>query len=179
MDFTKVLPEECLCMIISLTSPRDACRSALVCPALRSAADSDTVWERFSEVAELRLVWWLDIMGKIETRILSSRTNYAAYLAFKLNTHNYGFSNRTVGLQVNVEGSAAGEVRNVLLNPQENVPQQVQERGDGWKEIEMGEFWNECGDDGTVECSIREFDSSFSKKGLIIEGIELRPKLPY
>ncbi|OMO88401.1 hypothetical protein COLO4_20278 [Corchorus olitorius] len=262
MDFTKVLPEECLCLIISLTSPRDACRSALVSPAFRSVADSDTVWERFlpcdykeiisasssssssllslakkdlyfhlalnpiliesgrmsfqldketgkkcymlgaralsiiwgdksqywewksqpesrfSEVAQLRLVWWLDIKGKIETRILSSRTNYAAYLVFELYRQNYGFSDRTVGLQVNVEGSAAGEVRSALLDPQENVPQQVQERGNGWKEIEMGEFWNECGDDGTVECSLREVDTRFHKRGLIIEGIELRPKLP-
>ncbi|KAK8684935.1 hypothetical protein V6N13_040949 [Hibiscus sabdariffa] len=154
MDFTRILPEECLCLIISLTSPADACRSAMVCPALRSAADSDAVWEkflpcdyksiilessssaklvsmgkkelyfslfshhiliqngtmsfqlekgsgkkcymlgaralsiiwgdtpfywtwtsqphsRFSEVAELKLVWWLEVKGRIETRFLS------------------------------------------------------------------------------------------------------------
>ncbi|XVF65106.1 hypothetical protein PTKIN_Ptkin09bG0220000 [Pterospermum kingtungense] len=47
MDFTKLLPEECMCLILSLTSPRDACRAALVSPALRSVADSDAVWERF------------------------------------------------------------------------------------------------------------------------------------
>ncbi|XVF38041.1 hypothetical protein REPUB_Repub20aG0063600 [Reevesia pubescens] len=260
MDFAGVvLPAECVSLIISLTSPEDACRSALVSLALRSIADSDVVWERFlpcdykeiisgssssssllslrkkdlfshlslhpiliengsmsfqlekktgkkcymlgaralsitwgdtpqywswtsipesrfSEVAELKLVWWLDVKGRIETTILSSTTNYAAYLVFKLDrNYVYGFR-RTVGLHVNVEGIASGEVRNVLLDPPGNVPQQAQERGDGWLEIEMGEFWNECGDEGTVEFSLREVDCNYYKQGLIIEGIELRPK---
>lgn len=41
------LPEECLSHVLSLTSPRDACRSAAVSPAFRTAADSDAVWRRF------------------------------------------------------------------------------------------------------------------------------------
>ncbi|XVF65109.1 hypothetical protein PTKIN_Ptkin09bG0220300 [Pterospermum kingtungense] len=258
MDFTKLLPEECMCLIISLTSPRDACRSALVSPALRSVADSDAVWERFlptdyeeiisnssspsllslekkdlyvylsfhpilvengtmsfqlekesgkkcymlgaralsviwgdtpeywkwislsesrfSQVPKLRLVWWLEVKGEIETRILSSRTNYAAYFVFKLSMNRYGFSEGTVDLQVNVDGVEAGEVRSVFLDPPEDEPQQALERGDGWMEIEMGEFFNECGDDGTLEFSLWEVDTGYSKGGLIIEGIEVRPK---
>ncbi|XP_042517515.1 uncharacterized protein LOC122091572 [Macadamia integrifolia] len=42
-----VLPEECISNILSLTSPQDACRSSVVSSFLRSAADSDLVWERF------------------------------------------------------------------------------------------------------------------------------------
>lgn len=41
------LPEECISHIISFTSARDACRSSLVSPLFRSAADSDVVWEKF------------------------------------------------------------------------------------------------------------------------------------
>lgn len=41
------LPEECLAKAIGLTSPADACRAATVSAAFQSAADSDTVWERF------------------------------------------------------------------------------------------------------------------------------------
>ncbi|KAK9217731.1 hypothetical protein WN943_006359 [Citrus x changshan-huyou] len=41
------LPAKCISRIISLTTPRDASRLALVCPAFRSAADSDSVWEKF------------------------------------------------------------------------------------------------------------------------------------
>ncbi|XP_022722749.1 F-box protein PP2-B11-like [Durio zibethinus] len=258
MDFTKLLPKECVCLIISLTSPRDACRWALVSPALRPVADSDDVWERFlpcdyqeiisrssspsllswakkdlffhlsshpiliengtmsfqleketgkrcymlgaralsiiwgetpqywtwtslpesrfSEVAELRVVWWLEVKGRIETRNLSPRTNYAAYLVFKLNRRSYGFRDSTVGVHVNVEGTTTGEVRSVFLDYPQNVPQQAQERRDGWMEIEMGEFLNEYGDDGTVEFSLREINCNYSKRGLIIEGIEVRPK---
>lgn len=251
-----MLPEECLSLIISFTSPLDACRAALLCHALRSAADSDAVWERFlprdyeeiisrssspsllsfpkkdlyvhlcfhpiliengamsfqlekktgkkcymlgartlsvtwgesplnywtwpshpasrfSEVAELKEVWWLDVRGKMERRILSSGTNYAAYLVFMLDRNRMGF-NRSVGLNVIGEGG----VRNVFLDPPEDVPQHqlANERGDGWMEIEMGEFFNERGDDGALNFCLREVDTSYYKQGLIIEGIEVRQK---
>ncbi|TVU50111.1 hypothetical protein EJB05_01468, partial [Eragrostis curvula] len=41
------LPEACLAYAISLTSPSDACRCAVVSPFFRAAADSDHVWQRF------------------------------------------------------------------------------------------------------------------------------------
>jgi F-box domain len=41
------LPEECVSHVISLTSPRDACIFSLASSAFRSAADSDTTWQRF------------------------------------------------------------------------------------------------------------------------------------
>ncbi|CAM0942958.1 unnamed protein product [Alopecurus aequalis] len=41
------LPEELLAAIISLTSPRDACRAAAVSRDFLSAADSDAAWSRF------------------------------------------------------------------------------------------------------------------------------------
>ncbi|KAK8684942.1 hypothetical protein V6N13_040956 [Hibiscus sabdariffa] len=259
MDFTRILPEECLSLIISLTSPADACRSATVCPALRSAVDSDAVWEkflprdyrsiilessssslllslgkkdlyfhlsshpiliqngtvsfqlekrsgkkcymlgaralsiiwgdtpaywtwksqpdsRFPEVAELKLVWWLDVKGKIETRILSPNTNYAAYLVFKLKyRHTIGFRRRTVGLNVDIDGITLREERRVSLDSRDE-PEYVRERGAEWMEVEMGEFFNENGYDGTVEFSLKEIDTSYHKRGLIIEGIEIKPK---
>jgi hypothetical protein len=46
MDVT-ALPEECIATIISFTSPRDACRDALVSRMFGSAAGSDLVWKRF------------------------------------------------------------------------------------------------------------------------------------
>ncbi|KAL4295500.1 hypothetical protein GQ457_12G001920 [Hibiscus cannabinus] len=330
MDLTKILPEECLCLIISLTSPADACRSAMVCPALRSAADSDAVWEkflpcdyksiilessssatlvsmekkelyfslfshpiliqnetmgtglaagaithdtlsvdqrlpvwlamldrfeqalhlasflcaficktkvagdwcvnrafssrngvgknaicwgqenlqlsgeiplpiglghpnhipdktltlfrscverngRFPEVAELRFVWWLEMKGTVETRILSPNTKYAAYLVFKLKSSGAtGFKDRHVELNVSVNRIASSGARRVSLD-YEDEPRHVRERGDGWMEVEMGEFLNEYGDDGTVDCILKEIQG-YLKRGLIIEGIELRPK---
>ncbi|KAL7105278.1 hypothetical protein ACP275_07G034100 [Erythranthe tilingii] len=40
------LPDGCIAHILSLTSPKDACRAEAVSPEFRSIAQSDTVWER-------------------------------------------------------------------------------------------------------------------------------------
>ena len=47
MSMSEILPRECICKIISLTSPKDACRSCAVSRWLRELADSDEVWEGF------------------------------------------------------------------------------------------------------------------------------------
>ncbi|XP_058780634.1 F-box protein PP2-B11-like [Vicia villosa] len=43
----QILPEACIASIISHTTPIDACRLSLVSKTFRSAADSDTVWNKF------------------------------------------------------------------------------------------------------------------------------------
>ncbi|XP_022760856.1 F-box protein PP2-B10-like [Durio zibethinus] len=131
---------------------------------------------RFSEVAKLKNVGMLDVKGKARLKILSSRTNYAAYLVFKIVRDRYGFRHTPVELRVAIEGTGSGEVRTVILDPRPNAPHLAREREDGWMEIEMGEFFNECGDDRMVECNLREVHDNQPKRGLIIEGIELRPK---
>lgn len=47
VSMTNILPEECISYILSFTSPTDVCRSKLVSPVFRSAADSDTIWGKF------------------------------------------------------------------------------------------------------------------------------------
>ena len=49
-------------------------------------------------------------------------------------------------------------------------------RADGWMEIEMGEFKNEEGEDGEVSISLMETRGGNWKKGLILQGIEIRAK---
>ncbi|XP_044493825.1 putative F-box protein PP2-B12 [Mangifera indica] len=124
---------------------------------------------RFGEVAYFRYVWCFDVKGKIDTKILSPKTTYGAYLVFNL--HEYGFRKKPVESGVYLEKLDNGERRSLLLDPPPSV-----NRGDGWKEIEMGEFFNENGDDGTLICSLSDFSSRHIKQGLFIEGIELRPK---
>ncbi|XP_034684118.1 F-box protein PP2-B10-like [Vitis riparia] len=48
-------------------------------------------------------------------------------------------------------------------------------RKDAWFEIELGEFFNEGGENKELEIAIKQFDGHW-KQGLIIEGIEIRPK---
>ncbi|PIA31199.1 hypothetical protein AQUCO_05100004v1 [Aquilegia coerulea] len=43
----QALPEGCIANAISMTTPGDACRFALISKDFKSAADSDTVWEKF------------------------------------------------------------------------------------------------------------------------------------
>ncbi|KAK8599711.1 hypothetical protein V6N13_060465 [Hibiscus sabdariffa] len=126
MDFTRIFPEECLCLTISFTSPADACRAFIYTVAT------------------------LYIRGAI------------------------GFKGISVGLNVDVNGIASSQVRRVSLDYRDE-PRHVRERGDGWIEVEMGEFFNEYGDDGTLDFILKEVDGYY-KEGLIIEGIELRPK---
>ncbi|KAL6635326.1 hypothetical protein ACP70R_027997 [Stipagrostis hirtigluma subsp. patula] len=48
-------------------------------------------------------------------------------------------------------------------------------RADGWAEVEMGEF-AVAGEEGTVVVSLKELDCRRWKRGLIVQGIEIRPK---
>ncbi|XP_042502881.1 F-box protein PP2-B10-like [Macadamia integrifolia] len=289
-----VLPEDCISNILSLTSPRDACRSSVISSVFRSAADSDSVWERFlpsnyrqilssssvlsaspsvflskkelflhlcdnpvlidkgtmsfalekcsgrkcymigarelsivwgdtpsywnwrplpesrfSEVAELVNVCWLEIHGKMETRLLSPNTTYVAYLVHKLTDSAYGFefSPAEVSVKLASRGGGGGgeEMKSVYLNPLGRKRRQLgtargigvfsrslsflrplepvqkegqvpKKREDGWMEIGMGEFFNDRGADGEVEMTLMEVKGGNWKSGLIIQGIELRPK---
>ncbi|KAK0608012.1 hypothetical protein LWI29_024098 [Acer saccharum] len=260
MDVSVILPEECISHIISNTSPRDACRSSMVSPHFKSAADSDYVWEsflptdyqqiisnlvspssslsslskkdlylhlchnpilinngtmsfslekesgkkcymvgargltvvwgetpaywiwpslpesRFSEVCELNYVWWLNVKGTIDTKILSPNTTYAVYFVFSSAKSNHGLQTRPIELSVHFEGSEGPQRRRVFLNPPEDMPRLTPDRGDGWSEIDMGGFFNENGDDGTVVSTLFDFDQFNIKRGFIVEGIEFRPR---
>lgn len=51
-----VLPESCVAVILSLTSPLDACKSSSVSTVFGSAADSDLVWDKFLPSDHLEIV---------------------------------------------------------------------------------------------------------------------------
>jgi len=65
--------------------------------------------------------------------------------------------------------------RNHPMPPGVIVPKK---RADGWMEMEMemGEFKNEEGEDGEVSISLMETRGGNWKKGLILQGIEIRAK---
>ncbi|XP_059628702.1 putative F-box protein PP2-B12 [Cornus florida] len=260
------LPENCIANVLSLTSPAETCRLSLVSSTFRSAAESDTVWERFipsdyqdiiaveessslpdfktkkelflhlsdhpyiiddgtksfsldkwsgkkcfmlaarylsiiwgdtpeywtwislpesrfTEVAELVDVCWLEIRGKISTQMLSPDTTYAAYLVFKWATRAIGFENQAGESWVRLSGGE-GEKRSFYLDPR-GLPrrrtrrtctdQYPKERGDRWLEIELGEYLNKSGEDGELEIHLQNLTSHW-KSGLIVQGIEIRPK---
>ncbi|KAK9664824.1 hypothetical protein RND81_14G071200 [Saponaria officinalis] len=280
------LPNDCVTAILSYTSPRDICRSAVACSELRQAAGSDFVWEsflpsdyseiisrahpsvvkfgskkdlffllcnsllidhgkkifnldrdtghktyvlsarelsimwssnplywcwknvtnsRFEEIVELRTTWWLEIHGTINTKQLSPKTTYGAYLIFKVSEHAFGLD--TMPMEISVSVGSDQVCNNTVYLRQDFKKQQMQWvlfynrtkmltsrvnqglegsvsvvpgcRVDGWMEIELGHFFSGrvcCRDVGKeVKVSLMEVKGHHLKGGLIIEGIEIRP----
>ncbi|TKY61539.1 F-box protein PP2-B15 [Spatholobus suberectus] len=154
---------------------------------------------RFAEAAELRIVSWLEIEGKIRTRILTPNTTYAAYLIMNVCHRAYGLDSApsqvavTIGNKVHrgraylghkdenkrkmetlFYGNRTEVLRNAVLQGEGiRVPSK---REDGWTEIELGEFFSgESESDEEIKMSVREVGYQL-KGGLVLEGIEVRPK---
>ncbi|KAM5561814.1 putative F-box protein PP2-B12 [Rosa sericea] len=177
-------------------------------------ADTPNYWKwislpesRFEEVAELVGVCWLEIRGKIDTRLLSPSTVYKAYLVFKSTAAAYGFEHQPAEVSVGLVGGAEPTKQTVFLDADRGrtqsyqiVPRRVgifhrsrilglqvsqpreindnqypKDRADGWLEIELGEFFCEGGD-GELEMTCLETRGGQWKGGLIVQGIEVRPK---
>lgn len=66
--------------------------------------------------------------------------------------------------------------------PQVSVPEEVDSRyprirEDGWLETELAEYYNKDGEDTELEITLREVKKLNWKRGLIIQGLEIRPKV--
>ncbi|KAL4637974.1 hypothetical protein ACB092_03G117600 [Castanea dentata] len=152
---------------------------------------------RFAEVAELRTISWLQIEGLLSTRLLSPRTSYGAYLVVNFADRAYGLDSlpSEVSLEVGnfksqgtvylsrpkIEKQSLQSIISVnrIKAMRSKVFQERQagpgERKDGWTEIELGYFYNDEGDEEVKMC-LKEVKGEHLKGGLIVEGIELRPK---
>ncbi|KAF8015455.1 hypothetical protein BT93_H1078 [Corymbia citriodora subsp. variegata] len=156
---------------------------------------------RFPEVAELLRVLWLEVHAKMDTRLLSANTYYAALFIFKFVHENSGFENQAV--EVSIFCGSGAERCNIYLDPNGRMRQQSQtaqeryphifqdatavrviqarekqfprDREDGWKEVNLGEFFVDDSPTGEVKISLMEVKSGKWKSGLVIQGIELRP----
>ncbi|XP_073147792.1 F-box protein PP2-B15-like [Henckelia pumila] len=129
---------------------------------------------RFPESVELIMVSWLEIHGKIEARMLSSNTIYGAYLIFRLADRAFGLE--TLPSDVIVEVGDYKTQGSVYLKLGKELDQrEVCERDDKWLEVELGEFYN-VGCKNEVKMWLREIKGEHLKGGLVVEGIEIRPK---
>ncbi|KAI7747559.1 hypothetical protein M8C21_012071 [Ambrosia artemisiifolia] len=172
---------------------------------------------------DLSIIWgdtprywkWISVPeSRINTSLLSTDTQYAAYLVFKSAPHTYGFEYHPVEVSVGlsgVESQNESQIKTVFLEPEaceryrgdeyerslpgrrrmgvfsrlrglasraNATPPQIgpKRRQDGWLEIELGEFYNGKGQEGELEMSMMEVKGGNWKGGLIIQGIEVRPK---
>ncbi|KAK3036771.1 hypothetical protein RJ639_029736 [Escallonia herrerae] len=129
---------------------------------------------RFADVAELVMVCWLEIHGKINARMLSPNTTYGAYLVVKFAERAFGLD--SLPSDVSVEVGDKQSRGTIYLRHKECREKTVtHERDDGWLEIELGAFYND-GSEKEVKMGLKEVEGVHLKGGLIVEGIELRPK---
>ncbi|GKV49239.1 hypothetical protein SLEP1_g56002 [Rubroshorea leprosula] len=132
---------------------------------------------RFPEVAELLSGWDFVIHGRINTRMLSPKTRYKAYLVFKLKDDTYGFRNTPIEAAVLLGGAEVSK-RVVYVQAESGIvgngDQYPKERGDNWFEVELGAFEFTKERDGDLEILLerRHYDA---KGGVIIQGTEIRP----
>ncbi|KAL3629581.1 hypothetical protein CASFOL_026803 [Castilleja foliolosa] len=139
---------------------------------------------RFREIAELIMVCRLEIRGKIDTMMLSPNTTYGAYLVIQITPRAFGLS--VLPSEVSIEVGDYITRGNFYMNREEckrrefDTSTEGEERvpcarGDGWLEIELGEFYNN-GSEKEVMMEFKEVKSEQLKGGLVVEGIEIRPK---
>ncbi|XP_004230266.1 F-box protein PP2-B15 [Solanum lycopersicum] len=141
---------------------------------------------RFSKVAELKVICKLEVKAKLMTSMLSANTNYGIYFIMKITDRAFGLS--SVPVETSVEIGNQKDVHTATLDhrkDEKDLPEGKQryervpyKREDGWMEIELGEFLNSGDDDEDEEVtvSLKEVKGCHVKSGLVIEGVEVRPK---
>ncbi|KAK4741631.1 hypothetical protein SAY87_025219 [Trapa incisa] len=145
---------------------------------------------RFSQVARLHNAGWLDIKGKIDVKALSPSTHYAAYFVFALERSAYGFKNQPLTATMGLAGSGESMKRVVYLDVETlgNFPQEPllgepvdvfmeyhrTHRSDGWWEVKIGEFKADL-EEGELKMRLTQHRGDY-KKGLAVQGIEIRPR---
>ncbi|CDY09376.1 BnaA02g26340D [Brassica napus] len=137
---------------------------------------------RFEEVAELRNVCAFEMGGTMNTQVMSPGTHYSAYFVYKKRNRRHGF--RDLPIQVGVGFKGQDMPKNfICFDVSNDVNKQwprkelmkSEKREDGWIEAEIGDFFNEEGCD-EIEVSIVDITSGNWKCGVIIQGIEFRPR---
>ncbi|KAH7543000.1 hypothetical protein FEM48_Zijuj02G0135700 [Ziziphus jujuba var. spinosa] len=138
-----------------------------------------------------------EISSTVNTQMLSPKTFYGAYLIVKFAYRAYGLDTFPSEVSIQVGNiRSQGQVHLSRNERKKQLPKQLFglnqvkasrtrmfqeekealfERKDGWVEIELGSFYND-GNDKEVNMSLKEVKSLHLKGGIIVEGIELRPK---
>ncbi|KAJ1380875.1 Phloem protein 2-like [Sesbania bispinosa] len=135
---------------------------------------------RFAEAAELRTICWLEIKGSIKSGMLSPKTLYKAYLKVKIADRAYGLD--SLPSEVSIEVGNYKSQGTVYIRPpcRRNGKASCHchcKPQDEWLEIELGSFYTQSDSDEEVRMCLKEVKGVHLKGGLIVDGIEIRPKL--
>ncbi|GLT87663.1 hypothetical protein SLE2022_057320 [Rubroshorea leprosula] len=103
-------------------------------------------------------------------------TRNNAFLVFKLVAHVIGFQNKPIEATVRIGGTQVSKRIVYVIDSGDvvqNGEQNPKVRGDGWFEVELGEFFN-GGALEELEIYIFSFDG-YSVGGLYVQRIDIRP----
>ncbi|EEC74225.1 hypothetical protein EE612_014410 [Oryza sativa] len=110
----------------------------------------------------------MEIRSKIDSMVLTPNSTYAAFMVFKIADGLYELDTSPHDATVSIgENESRREVAFTGRYPER--------RADGWMEVELGEFFNEDGEDGAVYMRLMS-EGPNRMRGLIVLGIEIRMK---
>lgn len=133
------------------------------------------------EVAELKKVSWLEIVGLVDVRSLEVKTSYSAFLVFKIQGGSKELERATASVRFTKEitDGSGDEGYSVFIDKKKSSDGDKgrfpRHRSDGWSEIKLGEFFVDSCDDGEVELRLFEKKNKNWKSGLVVRGIGLKP----
>jgi len=130
---------------------------------------------RFQVLAELSKVWWLEVQGQIDCRLLSPNTNYRVVFALKFGERPYGWE-VPIKFSVTTPDGEPVELEE-CLNERRGESQGT---NGGWMGVVGGEFTArptaDDDDDSHIEFDMKEVAVLFSKGGLLLDGVRIQPK---
>lgn len=118
------------------------------------------------EMAKLRMVCWLEVHGKFDTRKLSPGMLYQVSFIIMLKADSAEGWEIPINVRLVLPGGKKQEHK-------ENLMEKSRE---SWIEIPVGEFVASEKDVGEMEISMYEYEGGMWKKGLVIQGVAVKPK---
>ncbi|PWA72680.1 F-box domain, Phloem protein 2-like protein [Artemisia annua] len=136
------------------------------------------IQSRFGESVELIMTSWLEVEGKISTRILSPNTMYKACLIVQV-AHHRAYGLDVLPFEVFVEVGDFRSRGTILLSHSERSKHPKKVLNLTYDQVHISRNWVNFITKGfgekEVKMSLREVDGVHLKAGLLVEGIEIRP----
>nr|XP_043637503.1 protein PHLOEM PROTEIN 2-LIKE A1-like [Erigeron canadensis] len=119
------------------------------------------------EVAKLRGVCWLHMVGKFEMGRLTPGIKYEVVFVVMIKRYySYGWWGVPISIKLTLpDGSTQEHTEDFAKKPRSE-----------WFEIPVGEFIVDAKKGGPVEFTMYEHDSQWWKSGLVLKGAAIRPK---
>ncbi|KAJ8446586.1 hypothetical protein Cgig2_019739 [Carnegiea gigantea] len=122
--------------------------------------------DREITVAILRSVHWLEVHGRLHTSKLTPGITYQVAFLIMVEDTAYGFQ-VPVNFKLTLSNGSKQEHKEHLSQ----IPKEE------WLRIPIGEFKTSPENEGEIDFSLYEFECGNQKKGLVIKGVSIEPKM--